>query len=57
MVGCWRGYLSGVKCKFASGPDDAHCHPDWFLPFWYHLTHVVVNKRPLNGCVCVLVSP
>ena len=21
------------------------------LPFWYHLTQVVVEKRPLNGCI------
>jgi len=23
------------------------------LPFWYRLTQVVPDKRPLNGCVCV----
>ena len=23
----------------------------WFLPFWYRLTWVVPEKRPLNGCV------
>jgi len=23
------------------------------LPFWYRLTWVVPDKRPLNGCVCV----
>jgi len=23
------------------------------LPFWYRLTRVVPEKRPLNGCVCV----
>jgi len=22
------------------------------LPFWYRLTRVVADKRPLNGCVC-----
>jgi len=21
-----------------------------FLPFWYQLTQVVLEKRPLNGC-------
>ena len=25
------------------------------LPFWYQLTWVVPEKRPLNGCVCVCV--
>ena len=23
------------------------------LPFWYRLTRVVPDKRPLNGCVCI----
>ena len=23
------------------------------LPFWYRLTRVVLDKWPLNGCVCV----
>ena len=22
------------------------------LPFWYRLTRVVLDKGPLNGCVC-----
>jgi len=29
MVGCWRGYLSGARCRLAYGPVDAtatHCH-------------------------------
>ena len=25
------------------------------LPFWYRLTHIVLEKGPLNGCVCVCV--
>ena len=25
------------------------------LPFWYWLTQVVLKKRPLNGCSCVMV--
>jgi len=25
------------------------------LPFWYRLTRVVLDKGPLNGCVCVRV--
>jgi len=25
------------------------------LPFWYWLTRVVPEERPLNGCVCVCV--
>ena len=23
------------------------------LPFWYRLTRVVLEKRPLNGCIVV----
>jgi len=26
------------------------------LPFWYQLTRVVLEKGPLNGCVCVYSS-
>jgi len=40
-----------------------HCHPctpsslasfksRLILPFWYRFTQVVLEKRPLNGCVC-----
>jgi len=25
------------------------------LPSWYRLMQVVLEKRPLNGCVCVCV--
>ena len=28
VVGCWHGYLSGVRCRLAYGPSDAnatHC--------------------------------
>ena len=31
---------------------ELHCH----LPFWYWLTWVVLDKRPLNMCVCVCVQ-
>jgi len=38
VVGCWRGCLSGARCRLAHGPADAtatHClllqyNPDWF---------------------------
>ena len=59
MVGCWHGYLSGARCRFAYGPADAsatHCLASvksrLVLPFWYRLTRVVLDKGPLNGCVC-----
>jgi len=26
-----------------------------FFPFWYRLTRVVLERGPLNGCVCVVL--
>ena len=58
----WCGYLSGARCRlFAYGATDAtaipipchllpHLKPDWFLPVWYWLVQVVLEKMPLNGC-------
>jgi len=45
-------------------PSWRHCHSlslasvksRLVLPFWYRLTQVVLEKGPLNGCVCVLYS-
>ena len=44
-------------------PSRCHCHSlslasvksRLVLPFWYRLTWVVLEKRPLNGCVYVCV--
>jgi len=44
-------------------PSWCHCHSlslssvksGLVLPFWYRLTWVVLEKGPLNGCVCVRV--
>ena len=44
-------------------PSWCHCHSlslasaksRLVLPFWYRLTRVVMDKGPLNGCVCVRV--
>ena len=41
-------------------PSWCHCHSlslapiksRLVLPFWYRLTQVVLEKRPLNGCCC-----
>ena len=43
-------------------PSWCHCHSLFLasvksrlvLPFWYQLTRVVLDKGPLNGCVCVV---
>jgi len=65
----WRGYVwSEVQtCIWSSW---WHCHSlslasvksRLVLPFWYRLTQVVLEKRPLNGCsvvvvVCVYLVP
>ena len=54
---CWCRYLSGASCRlFAYGPVDATVPPNAIvsctlvLPFWYRLTQVFLEKRPLNGC-------
>ena len=57
----WLSVWSKVQtCIWPSG---FHCHSlsrfskfRLVLPFWYQLTQVVLDKGPLNGCVCVLVS-
>ena len=61
--GCWLMQvvcLSALRCKwFAYGPADATATPSslaslktrMLIPFWCQLTQVVVEKRPLNGCL------
>jgi len=57
----WLSVLSEVQtCIW---PSWCHCHSLFLasvksrvvLPFWYRLTQVVLDKGPLNGCVCVCV--
>ena len=53
----WLSVWSKVQtCIWPSG---FHCHSlsrfskfRLVLPFWYQLTQVVLDKGPLNGCVC-----
>ena len=56
----WLSVWSEVQtCIWPSG---FHCHSlslasvksRLVLPFWYRLTRVVLDKGPLNGCVCIL---
>jgi len=49
VVGCWRGYLSGARCKLAYGI--FHCHSLSLASVKSSL--VFPEKWPLNGCVCV----
>jgi len=56
--GCWCGYLSGVRFRFAYGPAAAsatHCLFRLASPFWYQLTRVVWDKGPLSGIVVVIL--
>ena len=59
VVGCWRSYLSGARCRLTYGPADAtatHClasvKSTLVLPFWHRLTWAVRDKGPLNWCAC-----
>ena len=62
-VGCWCGYLSSVV-QACIWPSWCHCHSlslvsvksRLVLPFWYQLTLVVPDKRPLNGCVSITMN-
>ena len=62
VVGCWRGYLCGARCRLAYGAADATATHSlaWVksrlvLPFRYQHTRVVPDKGPLNICMCVCV--
>ena len=62
MVGCWRGYLSGARCRLAYVPADAtaltvSCFSKIQIGFTFLvLAHLgSPGKGPLNGCVCVCV--
>ena len=56
----WHGYLSGARCKwFAYSLADATATPSslaslksgMVLSFWYQLTQIVLEKRPLSMSV------
>jgi len=62
VVGCWHGYPSETRCRFAYGPGDATAihylllqliqigFTRMVLLFWCRLTQVVREERPLNKC-------
>ena len=64
VVGCWRGYVSGSRCRFAYGPADATATHSCFsksrlvLPSWLHATgHAIVRKCHGNSvCLSVCLS-
>jgi len=60
VMRCWHGYLPGARCRwFACGLDDATTTASSLgslksrlvEPFWCRLAQVVLEKRPLNGCL------
>ena len=60
MVGCWCGYLSGVRCRLAYGPADATvtCFSKIQIGFTILVpTHPgSPEKRDvIPACVCVIV--
>ena len=63
VAGCWRGYLSGARVQTCIWLSWCHWHSlslasvksRLVLPFWYWLIRVVLDKGPLNGCVCMCV--
>jgi len=60
VVRYWHGYLFGA----VYGPADATATLSSLAslksrlvePFWCQITQVVVEKRPLNGCLSVCLS-
>jgi len=58
----WLSVWSEVQT--CTRPSWCHCHSlslasvksRLVLPFWYWLTQVVLDKGPLNGCVCMWYS-
>jgi len=61
--GCWCSYLSGASADLHIAqlmplPLTVSCFSKIQIgfTFWHRLTWVVVDKGPLNGCVCVYRS-
>jgi len=64
VMRCWRGYLSGTRCKwFVCGPTDATATRSSLAalksrlvqPSWCRLTQVVLDMRPLTLWVPVAI--
>jgi len=53
VLGCWRGDLHIAQLTHCNSLSLASVKSRLVLHFWYHLTRVVLDKGPLNGCVCV----
>jgi len=49
VVGCWRGYLSGARCRLAYGPADATATHCLFSNMWAHVGRQVLRKNRRNN--------
>jgi len=59
VMRCWCSYLSAARCRLhvvqlmsmhpKTAPSLASFKSRLVLPFWYRLTQIVQEKRPLNG--------
>ena len=55
VLGCWCGYLSGVRCRFAYGPAGAtatHCLLLQWNPDWFYLSDIP-GKRAVKWVVYI----
>jgi len=61
---CWCGYLSGARCLYMVQLMPQHTKTivscivhiqTGFNLFWHRLTQVVLEKRPLNGCIIIII--
>ena len=57
MVICLEQSANDLRMVRIQLPPHHLCHSKIqnVLSFWYRPTQVVLEKRPLNGCVCVCV--
>jgi len=62
LLGCWHGCLSGARCRLVYMAQLmplplslASVKSRLVLPFCYWLTWELLEKGPLNWCVCVCV--
>ena len=56
LVGRQEGHPACKKTEWCHPLSLAPVKSRLVLPFWYRPTRVVLEKGPLNGCVCVCVS-
>jgi len=62
LMRCWRGCVCSEVQMFCIWSSWCHWHPiiscfikipEWLIAFWCWIIQVVLEKRPLNGCLSV----